>query len=132
MIMLSGVGVSYKIPEKNIKFHYYYADLIDRFDWAVSIEKKLKITESFPFADDEYITGSKINSAIIAGTVEELCKRDNIRIPEWVNDEKYFLDEPLYGGDFKGEKIRAILRAESPEGFKKRNIFFSENAIVRV
>ena len=115
-------------PER-LKFHYYCADLIDRFDYADKNEK-LKITESFPFQDDEYITGDQIRSAYLAGVVEELCRRDNIRIPEWVHEPRYFLKKPFFGGGI--ENLKSFLIVESPIGFRRRNIFVSENSIVRV
>ncbi len=114
--------------QKKLKFHYYCADLIDRFNYA-NIDEKLKITEHFPFTDI-YITGDKIRSAYIAGIVEELCRRDNIRIPEWVHNKKYFLKTPFFGGGI--ENLKSFLIVESPVGFRRRNIFVSENSIVRV
>lgn len=117
-----------QIPE-HLKFHYYCADLIDRIDYADN-EEKLKITNSFPFPDDEYITCDKINSAYLAAVVEHLCRRDKIRIPEWVHDPKYFLQEPFFGGGL--ENIKSFLIVESPVAFRRRNIFVSENATVRV
>ncbi len=116
------------ITEK-LKFHYYCADLIDRFNHADNSEK-MKITEIFPFADDEYIVKSETRSAYLAGVVEELCRRDNIRIPKWVNEDKYFLSRPMFGGGL--ENIKSFLIVESPVGFRRRNIFVSKNAIVRV
>ena len=115
---------------KTDEFHYYYADLIDRFNRA-DLRRKLEITEKFPYTE-KFITEDKINSAYMAGVVEELCRRDGIRIPEWTQDKKYFLDKPHYGGNFQSEKVRTALRSESPEGFRKRRIFVSSNAIVRV
>ncbi len=110
------------------EFHYYCADLIDRFNRA-GLQEKLKITEKFPYTE-KFITEDEINSAYLAGVVEELCKRDGIRIPEWVHDPKYFLKTPFFGGGL--ESIKAFLIVESPLGFRRRNIFVSENAIVRV
>ena len=110
------------------EFHYYCADLIDRFNRADAPEK-LRITEKFPFTE-KFITEDKINAAYLAGVVEELCRRDGIRIPEWVHDQKYFLKSPFFGGGL--ENIKAFLIVESPLGFRRRNIFVSENAIVRI
>ncbi|MEN8155111.1 MAG: hypothetical protein ABFR75_13925 [Acidobacteriota bacterium] len=114
--------------KKEGKFHYYCADLIDRFDYA-NIEEKLKITGSFPFKD-AYVTKNRIRAAYIAGVVEELCRRDNLRIPEWVHDKKYFLKKPFFGGGI--ENLKSFLIVESPVGFRRRNIFVSENSIIRV
>jgi len=115
--------VQYKVGE----FHYYCADLIDRYDYADQ-EGKLEITESFPFPDAKFITEDKVNSAYLAAVVEHLCRRDSIRIPEWVHDRKFFLQSPYFDGP---EDSKAKLIVESPVEFRRRNIFVSKNMIDR-
>ena len=61
--------------------------------------------------------------------VEELCYRYGIDVPEWVNDEDYFLSEPYFVGGL--ESIKPFLLIESPLSFRIRNIFVSSNVLER-
>jgi len=49
----------------------------------------------------------------------------------WVFKEKYFLKEPMFALNAKGD-LRTILLVESPNEFLVRNIFVSNNCLQRV
>ena len=63
-----------------------------------------------------------------AASVEYFCQKYDISCPKWVFDPLYEkLDEPWYYSSHAHlEQVRAKLREESPEPFKRRNIFVSK------
>jgi len=62
-----------------------------------------------------------------AASVEYFCQKYNIPCPKWVFDPLYEkLEEPWYYSSHAHlEHIREELEEESPEPFKRRNIFVS-------
>ena len=72
-----------------------------------------------------------IANAFYAGVVEELAKEQNMRIPQWVFHEKYYLPEPVFLGEFKGGEYRILILLETPLAFKIRNIFVGDNILDR-
>jgi hypothetical protein len=62
-----------------------------------------------------------------AASVEYFCQKYDVTCPQWVLDPAYAgLDEPWYYSSHAHlEWIREQLREESPEPFKRRNIFVS-------
>ena len=63
-----------------------------------------------------------------AASVEYFCQKYHIRCPRWVFDVAYErLDEPWYYGSHAHlEQVRKALEEESPEPFRRRNIFVSQ------
>ncbi|HLZ61992.1 MAG TPA: hypothetical protein VKR06_34035 [Ktedonosporobacter sp.] len=60
-------------------------------------------------------------AAFCAASVEHLCNKYTVPCPEWVHDPKYILPEPWY---YEPElRFRERLIAESPDEFKKRNVY---------
>ncbi len=108
-----------------IKFRYALAEFLDKF-YSSSNSERVKMVSKNPFPEFK----DKRIQAYIAATVEELCYRYNLEIPEWVNDKKYFLKEPFFLTEI--ESIKPFLLVESPLSFKRRNIFVSSNVLVRV
>jgi hypothetical protein len=68
--------------------------------------------------------------AFIAGSVEKLCNDSGLEPPEWVFKENYFLKDPMFALNAKGN-LRVVLLVESPNEFVVRNIFVSENCLQR-
>jgi hypothetical protein len=69
-------------------------------------------------------------NAFYAGVVEKLADEQNMTVPEWVFQEKYYLPEPVFLGGLKGE-YRIYIMLETPLAFKIRNIFVGENILYR-
>lgn len=63
-----------------------------------------------------------------AASVEYFCQKYNVPCPKWVYDPIYErLDEPWFNASHVHlEQVREQLREESPEPFKRRNIFVSK------
>jgi len=101
------------------------AAFIDQFN-AASSGQKVAMLKKHPFPD---VLDVK-HSAYIAAVVEELCVRNGLDFPLWIEDEQYTLKSPYFVGGL--ESIKAFLLIESPISFRRRNIFVSENVLSRV
>jgi len=68
--------------------------------------------------------------AYVAAFVEIITTEMGIATPLWTENKFYFLEEPWFPQEvYKYPKIMETLRELSPEAFKRRNLFVSENAI---
>lgn len=99
------------------------ASFADEFRSA-SLVRKLKMVEN-PLLHFK----KRAHNSYFAASVEYLCLESHIPIPDWVHGKKYFLGEPFFAGGL--ESLKAFLLVESPFPFRRRNIFVSENALVR-
>ena len=106
------------------QIRYLLANFIDTFNQA-DMENKIRMIENCPFPS----IIKKRDKAYGAALVEELCVRNRLKIPAWVEDKKLFLKEPFFVGDL--ESLKAFLLVESPVSFRRRNIFVSENVLNR-
>lgn len=67
----------------------------------------------------------------LAGMAEKLCNDYNLGCPAWVYLPQYYLKEPVFWMEAKGN-LRLVLLVESPIEFRLRNIFTSANSLTRV
>lgn len=96
-------------------------EFIDDFNHACREEKE-RLT-----ADVPVILAREHLRVYLAAVVDHLCHRDQVRVPEWTAD--FSLKSPkFYGGD----ALKAVLLLESPVAFRRRNLFVSSNAVMRV
>ena len=70
-------------------------------------------------------------NAIIAATAEKLANDNDLKAPEWVNDIKYFLPNPIYEFETKNKDYQEFLINDAPKEFAKRNIFYGKNCLDR-
>lgn len=75
-------------------------------------------------------TGHPETDAYLAALVESLCQESGLQPPAWTQQPGYFLKRPWFAGSL--ESLKAILLAESPAPFRRRNLFVSANALHRV
>jgi hypothetical protein len=68
--------------------------------------------------------------AFMASSVHKLCDDYMLPPPAWVFHEKYYLKDPYFSLNAKGD-LRLILITESPVQFKMRHIFTSSNTLSR-
>ena len=101
------------------------ANFIDEFNSSAK-KNKLNMIAKRPFRQVKNVR----DKAYIAALVEELCFRNGLKIPDWVEDKKYFLKEPFFVGGL--ESLKSFLLVESPVSFRRRNIFVSENVLTRI
>jgi hypothetical protein len=69
-------------------------------------------------------------NAYWAATVETLCREAGLKPPNWTESPQCYLHRPWFAGGL--ESLKAILLAESPVPFRRRNLFVSANALSRV
>lgn len=74
-------------------------------------------------------TGQPETDAYLAALTESLCQEAGLRPPAWTQHESYYLKRPWFAGGL--ESLKAILLAESPAAFRRRNLFVSANALSR-
>ena len=59
--------------------------------------------------------------AYIGAVGEHLARRWSLRIPDWTNDERRFLDEPWFSDNAQAAK--PVFLEDSPIAFRRRLIF---------
>jgi hypothetical protein len=74
-------------------------------------------------------TGEPPTDAYLAAVAESLCRECGLRPPAWTEEPAHFLQRPWFAGGL--ESLKAILLAESPTAFRRRNLFVSANALSR-
>lgn len=75
-------------------------------------------------------TGARADyNAYLAAVAESLCCEAGLPAPAWTEDPQCFLHRPWFAGGM--ESLKAVLLAESPVSFRRRNLFVSANALAR-
>ena len=104
-------------------------DLVDDFRIrATTAEEKLTLVSEAPMWVDA--ASQEDCNAYWAATVETLCREAGLKPPEWTESPRCYLHRPWFAGAL--ESLKAILLAESPVAFRRRNLFVSSDALVRV
>ncbi len=70
-----------------------------------------------------------VQDAYLAAVAEELANRFNLPVPPWTSNGTRALHEPWFASPLAS--LRAVLILESPPAFRARNLFVSENALLR-
>lgn len=81
-------------------------------------------------ADSPEPTGEPETDAYLAAMVETLCREASMPPPAWTESPRTYLSKPWFAG--RMQTLKAILLAESPVAFRRRNLFVSANALHRV
>ncbi len=79
--------------------------------------------------DDEPASLGQFRDAWLGAVAEHLARRWELKIPAWVDQPHRFLDRPFFAGGL--ESLKAILLAESPLAFRKRQIFVEAEPLRR-
>jgi hypothetical protein len=74
-------------------------------------------------------TGEPETDAYLAAMVETLCREVSIIPPAWTESPSTYLTRPWFASGL--QSLKAILLAEAPLAFRRRNLFVSANALVR-
>ena len=96
---------------------------IDEFNNASKSDKIKSISK-------EPVIKTSKKSVYLSAMVEYLCIKNRLKIPTWVNKSRYFLKYPVFYSRF--EQLKATLILESPVPFRRRNLFISENGLMRI
>jgi len=105
-----------------------FGDLLDDFRQRCRTpEEKLVLVGEAP----EWIESAahaEVN-AYLASVAETLCREASLTPPAWTESPRCYLARPWFAGGL--ESLKAILLAESPVAFRRRNLFVSANALSR-
>lgn len=114
------------IAENPQEFSLYLRAFLDDFRRAPS----LAAISDEPSTLVGVIEDGAYRDAYLAAVAEYLAEEYNLPIPEWASASTRFIQnaEPRA----KTEALKNFLIKDSPEAFKKRGVFVSENAMVRV
>jgi hypothetical protein len=99
------------------KVHFY--DFVDDFRFHKDLAA---VSEPFDFDNNKF-------DALLASTVEALCKEMNLQTPVWTKRVPP-CDEPFFVAGFENLKATAIV--ESPLPFRIRKIFVTGSFLQRV
>jgi hypothetical protein len=103
-------------------------DLLDDFRMrAASADEKLALVGDPPVWI-EAPSHADCN-AYWAAVVETLCREAGLTPPDWTESPRCYLHRPWFAGSM--ESLKAVLIAESPVAFRRRNLFVSSNALAR-
>jgi hypothetical protein len=78
---------------------------------------------------DEPARVGRFEDAYLGAVAEHLARRWDLQIPAWVDQPHRFLDRAYFAGGL--ESLKAILLAESPLAFRKRQIFVEAEPLRR-
>ena len=74
-------------------------------------------------------TGEPHTDAYLAAMVETLCRETSMTAPSWTESPSTYLSRPWFASGL--QSLKAILLAEAPVAFRRRNLFVSANALER-
>lgn len=78
---------------------------------------------------EEPISLGQVADAWLGAVAEHLARRWDLDIPVWVEAPNRFLERPHFAGGL--ESLKAILLAESPLAFRRRQIFVEAEPLRR-
>ena len=107
----------------------YLGDFLDFFySSRRTTDERQRLVEEEP---DRHTVIPETTYAFIAGAVHKICSDYSVPVPKWTFNDIYFLKEPYFSLNAKGN-LRVSLLAESPVQFRARHIFTSANTLERV
>jgi len=110
------------------QFEHYKSSFLDEFYSSSTADQCAMIAEE---PDPSYKNLPKRILPFLAGMVEKLCRDHDLTCPDWIFDNRYYLDKPNFWLDARGN-LRLLLLAETPVEFKIRNVFTTANTLDRV
>lgn len=97
----------------------YFYDFVDDFRYHKDLAA---VSESISLDNNKF-------DALLASTVETLCKELNLQTPDWTKNVPP-CDKPFFVAGFENLKAAAIV--QSPLLFRLRKIFVTESFLTRV
>ena len=117
--MITVEETSEKINRDEKWWKVYFYDFVDDFRF----HRNLQAVDKFsPAANDKF-------NALLASTVEVLCRELSLDTPEWTKDVPA-CEKPFFVAGFENLKATAIV--ESPLNFRIRKIFVTRSFLQRI
>ena len=107
-------------------FDILFGDFLDAF-YRASYDIQIEVISKPP----RFNNTDRVYAAILAATAHKLANDFNLVVPAWVYDNRFYLSEPYFGGNVRGN-LRLLFMYKSPPEFKHRNLFVCENILKRV
>lgn len=126
------MGADFRRPASLAEVARRTAETPDAFDLLVSEfldEFYLHPESRQSMIAEEPIALGQLRDAWLGAVGEHLARRWNLDIPIWVDQPHRFLKRPFFAGGL--ESLKAILLAESPLAFRKRQIFVEAEPLRR-
>ena len=129
MTYIRSTAVEYfKQIEKKEDFWIAVGNFLDDFRSTNSEEQKYLIKE--PISTKDIKKEQEQFAVFFAGMIEELCNELNLEMPEWINNEIFFLEKPWFLHEYW--KLLEWQLNTTPLAFKRRNIFGGDNLLSRI
>lgn len=119
--------ISHLTSQNERSFEIHTGNFLDEF-YRSSNDQRKKMVEKEP---SYYPSLAPHILPFLAGMTEKLCNDYNLDCPAWIYRPQYYLKEPTFWMEAKGD-LRLVLLVESPIEFRLRNIFTSGNSLTRV
>lgn len=116
--------VASRAADGPVAFHDALKDFVLAFSRMDDASRGIALTGEPPL-----IGGDGVADAYLAAAAEMLALREGLARPPWVSAPSRFLPQAWYAGGM--ERMKPILRAESPAAFRIRNLFVSADALDR-
>jgi hypothetical protein len=107
--------------ESSIAFGLLISEFLDEFYMRPDARQAM--------IDEEPPSLGQFRDAWLGAIAEHLARRWDLAIPAWVDQPHRFLDRAYFAGGL--ESLKAILLAESPLAFRKRQIFVEAEPLRR-
>lgn len=125
--LLSSMNLKKNLENKDIKI--FIQDYLHYLN-SISVDDKELLKELFMLEPKHYKKIPKDIYAYMAAIIETFSKDNQIATPQWIYDSKYYLNNPWYPPEVeKYPRVKKVLSEVSPEPFRVRNLFVSENAL---
>lgn len=102
-------------------FDRLISEFLDEFYLRPDVRQSMIMDEPLPLG--------QFRDTWLGAVAEHLARRWNLEIPSWVDQPHRFLDRAYFAGGL--ESLKAILLAESPLAFRKRQIFVEAEPLRR-
>jgi hypothetical protein len=121
-----------EIPSLSQKygFEFAFCTFLDQFYHSKPQEKYMFIEDEPPTEKE-----SDEHSCVLAAAAHKLANDYHLRVPKWVFDEKYKMQDPVYPFGLKKEELDQemieIYQELSPYEYQIRNLFYGSQVLKR-
>lgn len=121
----------YNLSSKdNLQYKDIKLSIQNYLHYIYSVNDNSLINDSFKNEPKHHSNIPQSIYAYLAGVVEKVSQELKLSIPNWVYNSYYYLESDWFPPEVeKLDFLKEMLKISSPEPFKSRKIYVSENAI---